>query len=57
MFVKMLINFNGKEVLTTGRVLWKINKEYYLVSFYHNGVDWRGSWKISKCDHIINKDA
>lgn len=57
MFASTLINFNGSLHKTIGRILWRINREYYLVEFLRNDVVFRGAWKVDKCEIIVNIDA
>lgn len=46
--VKMLVNFNGKEIMTNGKII-KNERDHYLVSFEHDGIEFVGYWGKDKC--------
>jgi hypothetical protein len=48
-YVKHLVNFNGQQKLTMGKVEKKVEIEgyyFYLVRFKNDGVDFRGYWPL-----------
>lgn len=48
MTVSKLVNFNGKMILTAGRVVRRLGK-VYVVDFSWDGIEFSGLWKVSEC--------